>query len=398
MTATNSSAAGFNRRWAFRFVIFLGVVSFFADMTYEGARSITGPFLQSLGASATVVGIVAGFGELVAYGLRLFSGRIADRTGEYWPITICGYMLNLLSVPLLTFAASWPVASLLIILERTGKAVRNPARDAMLSYAASETGRGWGFGLHKALDQSGALLGPLMVALLLLLHHGVFRAAFAWLALPAVLALATLFAARSQYRNPRELEKTRTHEDHGFSAGGVWFYTVTVGLLAAAYTDFPLIAFHLSRRHLFSSSSVPLLYSLGMGAEAITALIFGHLLDRAGFWTTIAGTVIGLLFAPLVFLGGKGLVIAGMLVWGLGLGLQESAMRAVLGSMVAPERRASAYGAFDTLYGIFWFAGSALMGALYDRSLMALVWFSAGCQALAVVLLLRFRRLKTVGA
>lgn len=383
-----------NRRWAIRFVVFLGIVSLFADMTYEGARSITGPFLQTLAASATVVGIVAGFGELVAYSLRWFSGRITDRSGEYWPITILGYVLNLFSVPLLALAGNWPFAALLMILERTGKAIRNPARDAMLSHAASATGRGWGFGLHEAMDQTGALVGPLIVALVLYLRRGDYRAGFAWLALPAVLALATLLAARSQYKNPRDLEVGLSQVEHGFGSSSFWWYTIAVGLIAAAYADFPLIAFHLSKQSTFATSSIPLLYSLGMGSAAVAALAFGKLLDRAGFWTAILGALLGLPFAPLVFLGSSGFVIVGMVAWGLGLGLQESALRAVLGLMVSPHRRASAYGVFDTVFGVFWFAGSAIMGLLYDHSINDLVLFSVVSQAVAAILLVRFRRLR----
>ena len=148
---------------ALNFVILLGIVSLFADMTYEGARSAVGPFLGMLGASAFAISVVSGGGELVGYGLRLWSGRLADRTHHYWAITFAGYALNLFAVPLLAFAGNWQVAAALVILERTGKALRTPARDAMLSYATKTTGRGWGFGLHEALDQVGATVGPLVL-------------------------------------------------------------------------------------------------------------------------------------------------------------------------------------------------------------------------------------------
>ncbi|MHB1417602.1 MAG: MFS transporter, partial [Chloroflexota bacterium] len=190
---------------ALQFIVLLGIVSLFADMTYEGARSITGPFLGILGASATVVGIVAGFGELVGYGLRLVSGYVADRTQRYWTITMVGYAINLLAVPLLALAGRWEVAALFIILERTGKAMRNPPRDAMLSHATSQVGRGWGFGLHEALDQVGAVLGPLLVAGILALQ-GDYRPAFAVLGLSALAALALLVAARLSYPTPRDFE------------------------------------------------------------------------------------------------------------------------------------------------------------------------------------------------
>jgi MFS-type transporter involved in bile tolerance (Atg22 family) len=187
------------------FVVLLGMVSLFADMTYEGARSVTGPYLAVLGASATIVGIVAGLGELLGYGLRLVAGYLGDRTGRYWAITILGYAVNLLAVPLLALAGRWELAALLLLAERAGKAIRTPTRDAMLSHATAATGRGWGFGLHEAMDQTGALLGPLLVAGVLAVR-GAYEAAFALLLLPALAALAVLLAARARYPDPRGFE------------------------------------------------------------------------------------------------------------------------------------------------------------------------------------------------
>lgn len=187
---------------ALKFVVLLGVVSLFADMTYEAARSITGPYLALLGASGTIVGIVAGFGELVGYALRLVSGIVADKTGKYWSITVVGYAINMIAVPLLALAGRWELAAFFIVAERLGKAIRTPARDAMLSHATAEMGRGWGFGLHEALDQVGAMLGPLIVATVLY-FNGSYQAGFAVLAIPAVLALSVLIAALYQYAQGR---------------------------------------------------------------------------------------------------------------------------------------------------------------------------------------------------
>ena len=175
-------------RGAFRFVLLIGVVSLFSDMTHEGARSVSGPFLASLGASALIVSAVAGFGELLGYVLRLVFGLAADRTGRYWPITIVGYVLQMSVVPLLALAMNWPVAALLIMAERIGRAIRNPARDAMLAHAAVELGGGRVFGVREALDASGGMIGPLIIAVVLAMHGG-FRGAFALLALPAVLTI-----------------------------------------------------------------------------------------------------------------------------------------------------------------------------------------------------------------
>ena len=125
------------RRSAVGFIVLLGVADLFADMTYEGARSVTGPYLGVLGASAAIVGLVAGFGEFLGYALRLVSGYLSDRTGSYWPITIVGYVINLFAVPLLALTGRWELAVFLIVAERAGRGIRVPARDAMLSKRGS---------------------------------------------------------------------------------------------------------------------------------------------------------------------------------------------------------------------------------------------------------------------
>ena len=384
-------AAGLNRR-ALKFVVLLGVVSLFADMTYEGARSITGPFLALLGASGAVVGFVAGFGELVGYGLRLVSGYLADRTGRYWGITLFGYGLNLLAVPALALAGRWEVAALLMILERTGKAMRNPPRDVMLSHATSRIGRGWGFGLHEALDQIGAVLGPLIAAGVLALH-GSHREAFVLLGVAAVLALSTLVVARITYPNPRDLEAEKSTARGAGLGRAFWLYLVAAALVAAGYADFPLVAFRLQRESIAAGAWIPVLYSIAMGVDALAALVFGRLFDRFGLPVLAVAIVLSAVFAPLVFLGGFWLAVAGMVCWGIGMGAQESIMRAAIADFVPASRRGTAYGLFNAGYGISWFAGSALIGVLYDVSAGWLVAFSVAVQLAAVPVLLATRRL-----
>src|SRR5438128_9665058 len=164
-------------------------------------------YLAQLGASGTAVGIIAGLGELLGYGLRVVSGRVAEKTGAFWPITLFGYAIQMISVPLLALAGSWQVAALLIVAERVGRATRNPPRDVMLSHAAKQIGGfGWAFGLHEALDQFGAMVGPLAIAGVLAVRHGGYRLAFAVLAAPAAIMLAILLVARLLYPRPEEME------------------------------------------------------------------------------------------------------------------------------------------------------------------------------------------------
>jgi Major Facilitator Superfamily len=371
---------------AFRFVVLVGVMSLFADFAYEGMRSIAGPYLALLGASATAVGVVAGLGELLGYGLRIFSGRLSDRTNQFWPITIVGYIIQMAAVPALALAGNWPMAATLIVLERVGKAVRNPPRDVMLSHAGSQVGLGFTFGLHEALDQIGAFLGPLAVAGILALQ-GDYVTAFAWLALPAGMTLATLAVARITYPRPEEME----HEPPpNMQAAGMprmfWIYLAAAALVAAGFADFPLIAFHLASANVVAAPDIPLFYALAMAVSGAGSLVLGRLFDRIGFRVLIGLTIATSIYAPLAFAGGWAPVAAGMVLWGVGMGVHESIIPAAVAQMVPQARRASAYGLFTAGYGIAWFAGSALMGVLYDVAFPALLAFSIVAELAAIPL------------
>ena len=372
------------RAGALRFVLLVGVMSLFADCAYEGSRSILGPFLAILGASGAAVGIVTGLGELAGYGLRIVSGRAADRTRLFWPITIFGYVVQMIAVPALALAGSWRAAAALLILERVGKATRNPPRDAMLSHAGKQLGGyGWAFGLHEALDQAGAMAGPLIMAAVLARHHN-YRLAFAVLLAPAVVTLALLAVARILYPRPGEME---SHPPNLHSQGlprVFWIYLAGAALVGAGFADFPLIAFHFEKTGSVSASLVPVFYSVAMGVSGAGSLVFGRLYDRRGIGVLIPLTIISALFAPLVFLGGFWAALAGAAIWGLGMGVHESIVPAAVAPMVPPERRASAYGLFNAGYGVFWFLGSALIGILYDVSIHATIGLCVGLELAAI--------------
>jgi MFS family permease len=379
------------RSAAVTFVVLLGVVSLLADLTYEGARSVSGPYLAILGASATVVGIAAGFGELVGYTVRLLSGYLADRTGRYWATTILGYTVNLLAVPLLAVAGHWAVAAGLIVAERVGKAIRTPARDAMLSHATRQTGSGWGFGLHEAMDQVGAVLGPLSVAGVLALQ-GQYQLAFALLLLPALAALGTLLVAQRLYPRPHDFDPTSLTLDPQGLPRAFWLYLAAAALVAAGYADFALIAYHFEQQAVLPTPTIPLLYALAMAIDAVAALLFGWLFDRFGLAVVGGAVVLSAGFAPLVFSGSAGLAIIGMALWGAGMGAQESVLRAAVAELVPRARRGTGYGLFNSGYGVCWFLGSAVMGVLYDRSVPLLVVFSVVTQLSALPVLVGILR------
>lgn len=376
---------------AMKFVVLIGVVSLFSDCTYEGARSITGPYLALLGASASVVGVVAGFGELIGYALRLASGYLADKTRQYWTIVFAGYAMNLLAVPLLALAGHWELAAILIVMERMGKAVRTPARDVMLSCASDQIGRGWGFGLHEALDQIGAILGPLVVAAVFY-YNGSYQSGFALLLIPALIALSILFIAYRLYPKPHDLGSASVKiQSRGFPKA-FWLYIIAVGCVAAGYADFPLVAYHFKKVAIVPDSWIPVFYAVAMGVDAIAALVFGRLFDRLGLAVMVVAVLLSSLFAPLVFMGNFELALVGMALWGVGMGAQESIMRAAIADLVPSNRLGFAFGLFNTAYGLLWFVGSALMGVLYDISVNSLILFSVSSQLVCVPILLVARR------
>jgi len=376
---------------AIKFVILIGVVSLFSDCTYEGARSITGPFLALLGASATVVGLVAGLGELIGYVLRLASGYLADKTKQYWTIVFCGYAMNLLAVPLLALAGFWELAATLIIVERMGKAIRTPARDVMLSCASDQIGRGWGFGLHEALDQIGAILGPLVVTTVLFVN-GSYRSGFALLLVPALMAMSVLFAAYKLYPDPHNLGSASVKIHSRDFPRAFWIYIIATGCVAAGFADFPLVAYHFKKVASVPDSWIPVFYAVAMGVDALAALLFGRLFDRAGLSVLIAAVLFSSLFAPLVFIGEFYWALVGMVLWGVGMGAQESIMRAAIADLVPTGKLGFAFGVFNTGYGVFWFIGSALMGVLYDISVHTLILFSVTSQLVSIPILLAAKR------
>ena len=389
-----------NRRFAstkaraLGFVLLVGVMSCFANVTWQGARSITGPYLASLGASAAVIGIVSGSGELLGYGLRLISGRLSGQTGKFWPMVIVGHVIQMAAVPLMALAGNWPAAAALIILERIGKATRNPPRDAMLSHAAKEMGGyGWAFGVHEVFNSGGSFIAPLAVAAVLALG-GHYQTAFAVLVAPALLTLIVMFIARVTYPRPEELEvpsldaKTSTGFPHVF-----WVYLAGAMLASAGFADFPLIAYHFARTSVVPSILIPVFYSVAMGVSAIGSLIFGRLLDRIGLSALVLLAILSAPFAPLVFMGGFWVALFGILLWGLGVGVQDSIVPAAVSLMVSPQQRAAAYGLFAAGYGIFWFLGSSLLGILYGISLPALIIFSVAIELAAIPLFILAKRL-----
>ena len=375
------------------FIILLGIVSLFGDVTYQGARSVTGPYLAMLGASYSIVGLVAGIGEFVGYALRLASGYLVDRTKAYWLLTFIGYGL-LLSIPLLAFAGYWQLAAVLIILERMGKAIRSPARDTMLSYAAKGVGRGWGFAVHEVLDQVGAVIGPVVFSLVLLSHAG-YREGFTLLWIPALLTLAVLALARKKVPSPQKLETPEEASRQGIKGKlprVFWFYTVFTFFSVAGFANFQLISYHLKVQAIVPDAHIPLIYAIAMGVDALAALIVGKTYDKVGLISLLAVPFLTLPIPFLAFSHSYSLVLIGIVLWGVVMGIQETIMRAAIADLTPMERRGFAYGIFHTAYGAGWFLGGALMGLLCELSINYLILFAVVMELISIPLFLLVRR------
>ena len=375
-------------RSALQFVVIIGIANFFADFTYEGARGVIGPFLGSLGASAAIIGFVAGFGELLGYSLRSVSGYFADKSHRHWAFAFVGYAINMLAVPALALAGRWPLAAGLVVSERVGRGIRKPTVEAMLSYAGKSIGAGWVFGLNEALDQAGATIGPLLMALILYFNGG-FRTGFAVLLIPALCCLAILIAARLLHPRPHELEQATGHTVVPTNlTRAYWIYLGAGALIAAGFADFALIGFHFQKANVVREKLIPVFYAVAMAASALASIPLGRLFDRFGPNVSLFGFLVSAAAAPFIFLGTSAFALVGMIFWGIGMSAQGSLFQAMLTHVIAPQKRSIAFGLFDTGFGVAWFLGSAAMGLLYDKSVVAVTLFSMILQFAAIPVIL----------
>ncbi|MEV0663742.1 MFS transporter [Actinomadura luteofluorescens] len=384
-----------------RFVMVFGVVSLLADAVYEGARSITGPFLGSLGAGAVLVGVVTGAGEAAGLVLRLVSGPAAEWSGRYWGWTIAGYGLTVVAVPALALPVGLAGACALVVAERVGKATRSPAKDTLLSHAGSSMGRGTAFAVHEALDQTGAFAGPLLVAAAVAWHG--YSLGFAILAVPGVAVLVVLVWLARRVPDARVYEDGAGRVPAEASTAGsaavrgraplaglgrvFWRYAVFSAVTMAGFATFGLIGFHLVEAHLMSPQAVPLVYAGAMATDAMAALATGRLFDRWGLRVLVALPVLAGAGTALAFAGSLFPALAGAALWGAAMGVQESTMRAAVADLVPATRRPTAYGAFAAVYGTAWLGGGAGLGALYGHAHAALVPVVLAVQAVALTAL-----------
>lgn len=396
---------------AMTFIILFGIVSLFSDMTHEGASSIRGAYLALLGASAGTIGFISGLGELIGYSMRYVFGKITDRTRKYWPMVIFGYILDILAVPALALVGEggWIAAAALLVIQRMGKAIKKPAKDTIMSFAASQEGVGKSFGIQEMLDQIGAFLGPVFLYLVMLFKtkgttFEIYRTAFAFLAIPGLITILLLFITKREFPNPEAFEPESKREEDFVMKKSFIYYIVGISLFAFGFMDYALVIMHISKNFVglgggyenfkfISQETLPLLYAGAMLVDAVAALVFGHIYDKRGIRTLVLSTIISAPFALFIF-GFKSelAILFGLVLWGIGMGAQESILKAAVTSMVPKKNRATGYGIFECSFGIFWFLGSWLLGLIYSASLPLMIGLSILAQLMAIPFYLRASR------
>lgn len=410
----------------FGFILSFGVVSMLMDVVYQAALSVQGPLLASLGASAALVGLVSGLGEATSLAGRLVSGPAADRTGRYWVFAIAGYAITGLAVPAMGFAGSVVAVSALIIVERFGKSLRTPSRDAMISHASAKVGRGKGFAIHELMDQVGAFAGPLVVAAILQATHNSFGSALGVMIVPGVAAILVLLVLRRRVPDPSAYEEGEAEGEAaaGSNAEGValrqgdaaanaegralagapvkqprvklparfWAYTSFCGLVLAGVGTFGVMSFHMVDAGLMDAAFVPVLYAIAQAVDAVFALITGSLYDKYGVKVLFVLPVVSALVPLFAFASSVPLVAVGVALWGMSLGVQESTMRAAVADMVPGGKRATSYGMFSVATGIGTFMGATVIGVLYPLGQAAIAVYAIALQVAAFILLARLVR------
>jgi len=393
------AGAANSRKIAIHLILLFGLVSLFGDMVYEAARGVNGPYLEILGANAVAVGVAAGFGEFLGYAVRLFSGYFADKTKAYWFFTFLGYGM-LVSVPLLSLTGIWQVAVGFIVCERIGKALRSPARDTILSSATKQVGTGFGFGLHEAMDQIGAVIGPLFLAGLFFFSAGKekgladYQHGYRFLWVPFALMVLCLIAAQRRAPHPRALETSVPEAAKTQRLSKTfWLYTIFSFVTTLGFANFALLGYHFKAKNILPDAQIPLYYAAAMAVDGVVALMIGKAYDvfktkdhrRTGGLATLIVIPLFSLFIPvLAFSRSYGMAVASVLLWGVVMGAHETIMRSAIADLSPLSSRGTAYGIFNTSYGLAVLAGGLLMGLLYEKSLSFLIMGAAAVEICAL--------------
>jgi predicted MFS family arabinose efflux permease len=376
------------KKTAIHLILLFGLISLLGDIIYEGARGVNGPYLKTLGASAAIVGLVAGIGELLGYLIRLVSGYFSDKTRAHWVFTIVGYSF-LMVIPMLALTGIWQFAAIFMVLERIGKGIRSPAKDTILSQATKQVGTGFGFAIVEFLDQIGATVGPLIFTFFFMsigpgdksiadYQHG-----YSLMWFPFVVLMMVLFTAFFMVKNPEELENDVVKKPQPDRITRTfWLYCIFTFVTTLGFLNFAIIGYHLKANSIVTDAQIPLLYSLAMAVDAVIGLVIGKWYDRLKirFDNEHAGLLLLIILPlftatlPLFTLSFHlGMIITGVVLWGIVMGTHETIMKAGIADITSIRKRGTGYGIFNMLYGVAIFIGSAAAGFLYDYSVTLLI-------------------------
>ena len=381
------------KKIAFEFILLFGLISALGDITYEGARSVYGNYLGFLGASALTIGLVTGFGEFLGYSIRFISGYFIDKTGNSWIVTILGYAM-LISVPLLAIAGNWQIAALFIILERIGKAVRSPGKDTMLSHATKHIGTGVGFGISEALDQIGAIIGPLLFTMALT-YMGGYKQGFKFMWIPAILAIIVVLYTRYKFPKPSTLEENINLKENISTkhlSKSFWYYSLFIFFSVLGFVNFPILSYHLMSKKILKEALIPALYAVAMAVDGVFAIFIGKYYDKKGSISLILIPILSIPTAVLGFFMSPVLAVISIILWGCVMSIHETIMKAVIADITSVSNRGMAYGFFNTIYGIAMLLGSTIMGCLYEYSPHYIIVFVSIIESSALIFFILFKK------
>jgi MFS family permease len=368
------SAMSTKRRVLLVFLL-LGFVSLFADVVYEGARSISGAYLAELNAPAVAAATI-GVGEFLGLVFRLFSGYLAavfQSSTVIWGSTFLGYMLTAFSIPMIAYAPSWQSVVALYILDRLGKGLRAPTRDVILAEVSESIGVGKGFGIHELLDQLGAFAGPLLVSVLLTFYG--YRAAYSALLAPGIISLILITTAWYIYPSLKSTSSRKPQLAIRGYSNSFWIYTIATSILALGFMHWSIASYYLKEvRGVLSSAEIGLIYAVAMLVDAIVAIPLGALFDNIKLKTLLLIPVLIPLYIVLIAYAPRELLYLSAIPWGIVMCSEESIMRATIALLVEPSRRPLAYGLYGLVFGAVWALGGYVYTALLTEPLYMLLY------------------------
>lgn len=381
-------------------IVFFGLVSLFGDIVYEGARSVNGPYLETLAANAAMVGLITGLGEFAGYAIRLVSGYFADKTKAYWVFTFIGYGL-IIAIPMLSLTGVWQLAAVLMVAERIGKGIRAPAKDSIVSSAAKRIGTGRGFAIQEVLDQIGAFAGPLIFTAYFAFTGGGsktaadYRHAYGLFWIPFALVMVFAVIAYFQVPDPSKLEPPKKAQEPDDITKLFWIYNAFSFTTALGLVSFAIMGFHFKAKGIVSDALIPVLYAVAMAVDAAAAYVMGNLYDKlkekhnhhgGGLVTLVILPVISAIIPFLAFANNVIAAFGSAVLLGIVLGAQETIMKAGIADITPIKKRGTGYGIFNFTFGFAMLIGGYFAGLLYEISIPVLCWSAAGVQVVALII------------